>query len=75
MSGCSAYCRKLLRKSSTMEMIIAGTLHRWRKVITFNNMLDVIDNNQVDQYFREFGEAQNCIQLVALTDALFAIYQ
>jgi len=30
-----------------MEMIIAGTLHRWRKVIALNNMLGFIDNNHV----------------------------
>jgi hypothetical protein len=56
-----------------MEMIIAGTLHRWRKVIAFNYMLGVIENNQVDQSFCEFGKVQNCIQLVALTDALLTI--
>jgi hypothetical protein len=57
MSGCSAYCRKLLRKSSTMEMIIAGTLHRWRKDIAFNNMLGVIDNNHVRPEL-----ALNCVE-------------
>tara|TARA_R110000822_G_scaffold252687_1_gene379306 strand:- start:150 stop:311 length:162 start_codon:yes stop_codon:yes gene_type:complete len=40
-----------------MEMIIAGTLHRWRKDIAFNNMLGVIDNNHVRPEL-----ALNCVE-------------